>query len=53
MSEVPLYAGSGVNKLSVALEPSCVVRYRGYSKLWTHTALGSYGSTMPGSIGPS
>ena len=27
--------------------------YRDYSKLRTHTALGSYGSSMPRSIGPS
>ena len=27
--------------------------YRGYSKLRTHTALGSFGSSMPGSIGSS
>jgi hypothetical protein len=29
------------------------VQYRGYSKLRTHTALGSCGISMPGSAGPS
>ena len=29
------------------------VRYRGYSKSRTHTAIGPYGRSIPRSIGPS
>ena len=44
-----------------ALEGSCgglplsdsPLAYRGYSKLRTHTALGPYGRSAPGSIEPS
>ena len=37
---------------TVALHRSGLGRYRGYSKLRTHTAVGPYGRYLPRKIGP-
>ena len=55
-SERPPSETSVEQDMSVTHNPpmslrSCL-RYRGYSKLRTHTALGSYSRAMPRSIGP-
>ena len=49
MSEVPLYG-----RTSVATPPQDPGErtYRGYSRVRTRTTVGSYGRTMPKSIGP-
>ena len=51
MGEVPLRAPRVSPRYVTSARP--VECYRGYSKLRTHTAVGPYGSSMPGSIGPS